>query len=166
MHGNVWATLYGTLVPSVLIFLIAGALWLKRKKTAIVATIGGMLFLFLPASFLISHLSDKKREMKKREGIYSVYRQHNLEELCPDGKADSLLLTLKRNGEYSFNFKPCFADRQTGKWIWTDDMVGTYAKFEINIRNSAYFDFNEGDTLRLVNGNKTYLTFARKPLTK
>ena len=90
-----------------------------------------------------------------------MVRQQNLDELCQNTKVDTLRLTLKKTGEYSFNYQPCFADRKNGKWQWTDDMVGAYIEFDMNINNYAYFYFDDTDTLRLIKDGRTYLTLVK-----
>lgn len=104
--------------------------------------------------------------MNKRQGIYTVIESDKIPELCNSTNVDSLQLTLLKSGIYSFNFKPCFANKKEGKWKWQDDMVGAYAVFDLEISNYAYLHFDDKDTLRLIKEGRNYLTFAKQPLQK
>lgn len=166
MHNNIWATLLLTSVPAGLILLIGFLQWLKKRKFPKKTILLAVIFAFMPLTFVIGHILSKKKEMSKREGVYSVVHYDKTEELCKIPNVENLQLVLLKSGKYSFNVKPCFANKKEGKWKWQDDMVGTYAVFDIEINNNAYLRFDDKDTLRLIKEGRNYLTFAKQQLQK
>lgn len=166
MHNNTWATVYLISAPAGLALLAGLLQWVTSRKFPKKTIILTVILALIPLSFIIWHSSSEKKEMSKRQGIYIVIQSGNIQELCSNSNADSLQLTLFKSGTYSFNNKPCFADRQSGKWKWQDDMVGNYAVFDIKINNDAYLHFDENDTLRLIREGKNYLSFTKKEIEK
>jgi hypothetical protein len=163
MHSNIWSTLFLTLAPSVIIFAIAIILRLTNTRHAKSFFIGGVCFLLLPIMFIVGHFVSLHSEMKKRAGIYVVVGQENMYEDCSGTKFDSLELTLKKNGKFALNYKPCFADRIAGTWEWTDNMVHSYSRFD-KLNDSLELDFPSEfnvDTIVLTNYHIRLLTFAR-----
>jgi len=86
------------------------------------------------------------KEMKLRAGTYRVTQQEYINILCDGTRFDSLSLTLGKKGSFSFSYKPCSAEKISGQWHWTDDMVEA---------------FNVTETITLVKDQKVYLTFAK-----
>lgn len=164
MHSNIWTAIFLTSLPAGLILFVGLLQWAIRRKFPKLTILIAAIFALIPLSFVIGQLRSQKKEMSKRQGIYRVVQSDKIEELCSTSNADSLQLTLLRSGAYSFNVKPCFADRKEGKWKWQDDLVGTYAVFEIKISNYAYLHFDEKDTLRLIKEGRNYLTFAKQDI--
>ncbi len=163
MHYNLWGTLILTLIPSVLVLLVAVILWIFRKKGAKISFILSLSLLLLPAIFIISHFWTIHTEMKKRSGTFIVSRQYASSELCKDTRYDSLLLTLESRGIFYFNFRPCFYNKTTGRWKWYEDMVTTGTSFE-KINDSLYLYFPDDhntDSIILTKYQQPYLVFTR-----
>jgi hypothetical protein len=163
MHNNLWSTLYFTLVPAVLFFAISIILRLTKRRFVNFFVIIGIGLLFFPILFIVGHFVSMYKEMSSREGIYIVVRQEKLTTLCGDKRFDTLKLTLKKNGNFEFNYKPCFADKTFGHWEWTDNMVHSYSIFD-KLNDSLELDFPsefDVDTIVLTNYHTRFLTFAR-----
>ena len=154
MHSNIGAAFYLAPVPAGLTLLIALIVGLIKRKFPKGTIIFGLVLLIIPFSFLFRHISSEKKEMRKKQGVYRVLRMENIEKLCSPGSVDGLQLTLHKSGNYSFNFKPCFADSKAGKWKWQDDMVGSNAVFDLRLNTHAYLYFDHNDTLRLIKGGR------------
>jgi hypothetical protein len=162
MHPNIWAMLYLTLVPSVLCALIAIILWFTRRKVPVVFIFATLFFLIFPVSFLFDHFSSEKKELHKRIGVYCVYKIDTLNKMCSaDSMNKHICLTLSENS-YSFNLQPCFADRNTGKWKWTEDLNTSYAVFDLSIKDAAWFNFDDPDSLKVIKDGRTSIIFVRK----
>ncbi len=163
MHPNIWYTLYLTLVPSAITFAIAIVLHLYKAKYARPVFVTAAGFLLFPIIFIVGHFASVGSALKKRAGTYVVRHQDKMQALCPGEKFDSLQLVLDKNGRFVFNYKPCFSDRISGKWKWTDDMVHAYSSFD-QVNDSLELDFlseSNVDTIVLTNDHSRYLTFSR-----
>ena len=106
--------------------------------------------------------------MKSRSGLYIIAQQENLDGLCDEIIFDSLTLTLKQDGTYWFNYKPCFSKAQDGHWNWDDDMVGTFTTFDkINDSLILFYPIDKRtDTILLKSQEKKYLVFVKKDNSK
>jgi len=164
MHSNVWLYFFLLLIPTIFLILIGTVLWRKRARLSYIFLAIGIGFLYSPLSFLIEHASYQKQMVREKQGRYEVI-VHDLSKLCEDVNIDELVLTLDSNGNFSFNFRPCFVDREKGKWKWQDDLVGAYPVFELEYVKGSYFEFTAKDTLCLVgNGHKPYIIMVKREL--
>lgn len=164
MHSNLWAVLYVTLVPSGILLLLFLLLRLTNGKFYRVLLYTALFLLFFPMAFLVQTFTEVSKQMKLREGKYVVTRQENVDMLCGSTRFDSLTLTLDKEGRFSFNYKPCFADKTGGHWDWEDNMVGSFTTFEqISDSLSLYYPIDRiSDTLILKSDKTTYLLFTKK----
>ena len=163
MHSNLWATLYLTLVPTGMFLLIGVILRLTKRRFAKAFLLIGLVLLFFPIAFIVGHFTSVRNEMRLRAGTYIVARQENSNNLCGDITFDSLKLTLNKNGEFYFNYKPCFTDNLKGQWKWYEDMVTTGTTFD-KINDSLYLYFPSDDitdSIVLTKYQTIYLTFAK-----
>jgi hypothetical protein len=170
MHANISSTFYLALIPAAIFFLIAILLRRRvrekehyRYRLAKGFFNAGLAFIILLAVFLTGHFVSLKGEMKKRAGIYRVLYWDRIEGSCSGISFDSLQLTLKKNGKFTFNYKPCFSNTTGGKWVWTDNLVHSYSVFD-KINDSLELRFpSETDVniIELTNYGKAHLTFER-----
>ena len=163
MHSNIWGTLYLTLTPAAIIFLIAIVLLLTKRRFAKQFFILGLGLLLFPIIFITGHFASRSSEMEKRAGTYAVIAQDTLHGHCSGTRFDDLQLTLHKNGAFAFNYKPCFTGKIKGSWEWTDNMVHSYSRFEklndsLELTIPSEFD---ADTVILTDYKKRYLTFAK-----
>lgn len=163
MHSNIWWTVYLLLAPAVVIFMVA-VIMRSKAKPARHFFFAGAALLIIPIIFLIAHFASLNSEMAKRAGTYILANQKTIHGRCSDTKFDSLKLTLHKNGKFAFNYWPCFADKITGSWEWTDNMVHSYSRFE-KLNDSLELDIpseSEADTIIILTAyNKRYLTFVK-----
>jgi hypothetical protein len=166
MHSNILSTVYLLSVPAGLTLIVGAFRWALNgrlpKKTFILA----LIFCLLPGLFLGSHIYSEKKQMRRLQGVYKVISTDSLQEICNPSNIKGLELTLHKSGKYSFNRKPCFADRQEGQWKWQDDMMGAYCVFDLKISNGAYLHFDISDTLTLRKEGKDHVTFGKQNLQK
>ena len=162
MHSNLWATLYLTLIPTVLFLLIAFILKLARRKAARIFLLIGLALLLFPILFVVSHFTTVNTEMKLRAGTYVVTQAENLENLCKGVTFDTLQLTLEKDGKFHFNYKPCFSDKASGRWDWHEDMVTTGTTFD-RLNDSLYLNFinDSSDSIMLSKYQMSYLVFTK-----
>jgi hypothetical protein len=163
MHSNISSVFYVTLVPAGIFFFIAMLLRLTKGRLAKGFFNAGLFFILILVIFLVGHFGSLKMETKKRTGTYQVLYQEKIGGSCSGFDFKGLQLTLKKNGKYAFNYKPCFATDSNGKWEWTDNMVHSYSRFdEINDSLRLYFPSeNNVDTIALSHYGNRYLTFVR-----
>ena len=151
------------LAPSTIILIIAIVLRRTRKKLAKQFLLAGVCFLIFPIIFIVGHFASQNSEMARRAGVYIVVRQGTINGSCAGLKFDSLQLTLYKNGKFAFNYRPCFTDKLSGNWKWTDNMVHSYSRFD-KLNDSFELDIPsefEVDTVVLTNYSHRYLTFAK-----
>jgi hypothetical protein len=122
MHSNLWATLYLTLIPTVLFLLIAFILKLARRKAARIFLLIGLALLLFPILFVVSHFTTVNTEMKLRAGTYVVTQAENLENLCKGVTFDTLRLTLEKKANFTSTTNRAFPTKQVdagiGMRIW------------------------------------------------
>jgi hypothetical protein len=163
MHSNIWSTLYCTLAPSVVMFIIAIVFRVTKTRYAKSFFIVAAGLLLLPIILIVGHFTSLRSEMKKRAGTFVVVGQETINGGCTGAKFDSLRLKLEKNGKFTFSYKPCFTDRINGKWEWTDNMVHSYSRFDrLNDSLVLHFpsEFNV-DTIVLTNYQTRFLVFAK-----
>jgi hypothetical protein len=163
MHSNISFIFYLALVPAGIFFVIAILLRLTKGRLAKGFFHAGLFFILLLVIFLIGHFGSLKIEKNMRAGSYHVLYQEKIGSSCSGMAFDSLQLTLKKNGKFAFNYKPCFSSIQNGNWEWTDNMVHSYSRFdEINDSLRLYFPSETNiDTIALSHYGNRYLTFVR-----
>ena len=162
MHSNIWATFYLFSIPAGLSLLVGLLQWIIKRRLPRKTLILALILAVIPIAFIMGHIRSEKKEMIKRQGVYKVIKSNNMQELCSTVNVEGLQLTLLKSGIYSFNIKPCFADKSEGKWKWQDDLVGTYAVFDIKINKHAYFHFDDKDSLHLIRDGRKFLSFAKQ----
>jgi hypothetical protein len=161
MHPNVYATAALVAVPAIVLFIITCIVIVIKKRWHLPLLIATAICAVFPVVFPVSHYLREKNKMKELAGTYKAIRFNALDNLCPSDADSSLYIVLSGNGTWSFDHKPCFADRQSGIWKWTDDLVGTFANFDARIEGSAYLKFDKNDVLHLVDSGNDLITFSK-----